>query len=101
MSQVVIARSQVEARYPERALWTSLIELTTELGDTVHGKAGIAAARKVAARKPRSMSPPAPLRRRPINWRWHDWPKIPLRSSKASFVSLPRDAGRWASSALR
>jgi hypothetical protein len=44
VSQVVIARSQAEARYPERALWTSLTELTTELGDTVHGKAGIAAA---------------------------------------------------------
>jgi hypothetical protein len=37
--------AEAEARYPERALWTSLTELTTELGDTVHGKAGIAAAR--------------------------------------------------------
>ena len=37
--------AEAEARYPERALWTSLAALTTELGDTVHGKAGIAAAR--------------------------------------------------------
>jgi hypothetical protein len=44
---------------------------------------------------------PAPPRKRPINWRWRDWPKMPLRPSKASFVSLPRDAGRWASWALR
>lgn len=32
-------------RYPERALWTSLTELTTEAGDLVHGKAATAAAR--------------------------------------------------------
>jgi hypothetical protein len=37
--------AKAETRYPERALWTSLTELTTELGDVVHGKAGIAAAR--------------------------------------------------------
>lgn len=34
-----------EAKYPERALWTSLTELTTEAGDLVHGKAATAAAR--------------------------------------------------------
>ncbi len=34
-----------EARYPERALWTSLSELATEAGDLVHGKAATAAAR--------------------------------------------------------
>jgi hypothetical protein len=34
-----------EARYPERALWTTLTELTTETGDLVHGKAATAAAR--------------------------------------------------------
>ncbi|MFI5001082.1 MAG: hypothetical protein ACHQK9_14485 [Reyranellales bacterium] len=32
-------------RYPERALWTSLSELTTETGDLVHGKAATAAQR--------------------------------------------------------
>jgi hypothetical protein len=32
-------------RYPERALWTQLTELTTEAGDLVHGKAAMAAAR--------------------------------------------------------
>lgn len=37
--------AEAEARYSERALWTSLTELTTEIGDTVHGKAGVAAAR--------------------------------------------------------
>ena len=34
-----------EKRYPERALWTALTELTTESGDLVHGKAATAAAR--------------------------------------------------------
>ncbi len=34
-----------EARYPERALWSSLTELTTEAGDLAHGKAATAAAR--------------------------------------------------------
>jgi hypothetical protein len=34
-----------EARYPERALWSSLTELTTEAGDLVHGRAATAAAR--------------------------------------------------------
>ena len=34
-----------EARHPERALWTSLTELTTEAGALVHGRAAIAAAR--------------------------------------------------------
>jgi hypothetical protein len=37
--------AQAEARYPERALWTALTELTTEAGDLVHGKAASAAAR--------------------------------------------------------
>src|SRR6266567_2779293 len=37
--------AEAEARYPEKALWTALTELTTELGDSVHGKAGVAAAR--------------------------------------------------------
>jgi len=36
---------RAEAQYPERALWTSLTELTTEAGDLVHGKAATAAAR--------------------------------------------------------
>ena len=39
----LLARAQ--ATYPERALWTSLTELTTEAGDLVHGKAAAAAAR--------------------------------------------------------
>jgi hypothetical protein len=43
--------ADAEARYPERALWTSLTELTTELGDVVHGRAGIAAARMGGAAK--------------------------------------------------
>jgi hypothetical protein len=37
--------AKAEARYPGRALWTSLSELTTEAGDLVHGKAATAAAR--------------------------------------------------------
>ncbi len=37
--------AEAEARYPERALWSSLTELTTETGDLVHGKAATAAAR--------------------------------------------------------
>jgi hypothetical protein len=37
--------AEAEARRPERALWTSLTELTTEAGDLVHGKAATAAAR--------------------------------------------------------
>ena len=36
---------RAQAQYPERALWTSLTELTTEAGDLVHGKAATAAAR--------------------------------------------------------
>ena len=40
-----------EVRYPERALWTSLTQLTTDIGDVVHGKAGIAAARMGGAAK--------------------------------------------------
>ena len=36
---------RAEAKVPERALWTSLTELTTEAGDLVHGKAATAAAR--------------------------------------------------------
>jgi hypothetical protein len=43
--------AEAEARYPERALWTSLTELTIEMGDTVHGKAGVAAARMGGAAK--------------------------------------------------
>ena len=37
--------AEAETRYPERALWSSLTELTTETGDLVHGKASTAAAR--------------------------------------------------------
>jgi hypothetical protein len=37
--------AEAEKRYPERALWTALTELTTETGDLVHGKAATAAAR--------------------------------------------------------
>jgi hypothetical protein len=37
--------AKARTRYPERALWTSLTELTTEAGDLVHGKAATAAAR--------------------------------------------------------
>lgn len=37
--------ARAETRYPERALWSSLTELTTEAGDLVHGKAATAAAR--------------------------------------------------------
>jgi hypothetical protein len=37
--------AEAEKRYPERALWTALSELTTEAGDLVHGKAATAAAR--------------------------------------------------------
>ena len=36
--------AKAERQYPERALWTSLTELTTEAGDLVHGKAATAAA---------------------------------------------------------
>ena len=34
-----------EGRFPERALWTALTELTTEAGELVHGKAATAASR--------------------------------------------------------
>jgi hypothetical protein len=37
--------ARAEGQYPERALWTSLTELTTEAGDLVHGKAATATAR--------------------------------------------------------
>ena len=37
--------ARAEARHPERALWTSLTELTTEAGELVHGKAATVAAR--------------------------------------------------------
>ena len=37
--------AEAEARYPERALWISLSEFTTEAGDLVHGRAATAAAR--------------------------------------------------------
>jgi hypothetical protein len=43
--------AEAEARNPERALWTALTELTTEAGDIVHGKAGVAAARMGGAAK--------------------------------------------------
>jgi hypothetical protein len=37
--------ARAEAQHPERPLWTSLTELTTEAGDLVHGKAATAEAR--------------------------------------------------------
>ncbi len=37
--------TEAAAHHPERALWTSLTEFTTEAGDLVHGKAATAAAR--------------------------------------------------------
>ncbi len=37
--------AEAEARFPERALWTALTELTIEAGDLVHGRAAAAAAR--------------------------------------------------------
>lgn len=37
--------AEAEGRYPQRALWTALTELTTEAGDLVHGKAATAAMR--------------------------------------------------------
>jgi len=37
--------AEAERRHPERALWTSLTDLTTEAGDLIHGKAATAAAR--------------------------------------------------------
>jgi len=40
--------AEAETRYPERALWTSLTELTTGLGDTVHGKARMGGAAKAS-----------------------------------------------------
>jgi hypothetical protein len=43
LRKTLLARA--EARHPERKLWTSLSELTTEAGDLVHGKAATAAAR--------------------------------------------------------
>ena len=43
--------AEAEARYPERALWTVLTELTTETGELVHGKAATAASRMGGAAK--------------------------------------------------
>ena len=40
-----------EARYPARALWTTLTELTTDAGEIVHGKAATAASRMGGAAK--------------------------------------------------
>jgi hypothetical protein len=37
--------TRAETRYPKRALWTALTDLTTEAGDLVHGKAAMATAR--------------------------------------------------------
>ena len=37
--------AKAETHYPERALWSSLTDLTTETGDLVHGRAATAAAR--------------------------------------------------------
>jgi len=37
--------AEAESLHPERTLWMSLTELTTEAGDLVHGKAATAAAR--------------------------------------------------------
>jgi hypothetical protein len=42
LRKALLARA--EAKWPERALWTALTELTTEAGDLVHGKAATAAA---------------------------------------------------------
>lgn len=36
---------RAEARYPAHTLWTALTELTTEVGELVHGKAATAASR--------------------------------------------------------
>ena len=43
--------ADAEARYPERALWTALTELTTDAGEIVHGKAATAASRMGGAAK--------------------------------------------------
>lgn len=43
--------TRAEERYPERALWVALTELTTEAGELVHGKAAMAAARMGEAAK--------------------------------------------------
>jgi hypothetical protein len=45
--KALLARAQM--LYPDRALWTSLTELTTEAGDLVHGKAATASARMGSA----------------------------------------------------
>ena len=37
--------AEAERRYPKSVLWTALTELTTHVGDLVHGKAATAAAR--------------------------------------------------------
>jgi hypothetical protein len=47
LRKALLARA--EAKWPERALWASLTELTTEAGDLVHGKAATAAARMTGA----------------------------------------------------
>jgi len=44
--------AKAEALYPERALWTALTDLTTEVGDLVHGKAAAAATRMGGAATP-------------------------------------------------
>ncbi len=43
---------RAETRYPERALWIALTELTTDAGEIVHGKAATAASRMGGAAKP-------------------------------------------------
>ena len=49
LRKALLARA--EAQYPERALWTSLTELTTDAGEIVHGKAATAASRMGGAAK--------------------------------------------------
>lgn len=43
--------TKAEQKFPGRALWTALTELTTEVGDLVHGKAATAASRMGGAQK--------------------------------------------------
>lgn len=43
LRKALLARAEI--RYPERAFWTALTELTMETGELVHGKAATAAAR--------------------------------------------------------
>jgi hypothetical protein len=85
--------AEAETRYPERALWTALTELTTDAGDLVHGKAATAATRMGGA-APASIHVAAGAASQAVYQlavaRLADAPASPFESKLRLFA-----AGRW------